>query len=228
MVNGIMADTRWDIKRGANVYHQVSSARLKSWINTGKIKVGEAAVWHDGLSGWRKPEDLEELKASFILYEKTLGESKRPRSSEKPARGGKQIKSILLVDDEKDLCFLLGDFLNSSGFQLKCAHTQGEALKCLNERLPDLILLDLRLPDGDGMALLSLITKMVSAPAVLITTAFGSEEIRSQAEKLGALDFIDKPYHEEDLIHRIRSIRIPGAEPNKNNDKTIGSQWNLS
>jgi FixJ family two-component response regulator len=69
---------------------------------------------------------------------------------------------------------------------------------------------------------------MASAPAVLITTAFGSEEIRSQAEKLGALDFIDKPYHEEDLIHRIRIIRIHGTELGKSKDKAIGSQWNLS
>jgi CheY-like chemotaxis protein len=208
-----MADVRWDIKRGASVYHQVSSTRLKLWINTGKIKAGETAVWRLDLSGWRKPEDLEELKPSFELYEKAIRKSKRPRSKRKPDRGGGQIKSILLIDDEQDLCFLLGDSLSCSGFQMEFAHTHGEALKCLSRRLPDLVLLDLRLPDGDGMALLSHITKMASAPAVLITTAFGSEEIRSQAEKLGALDFIDKPYHEEDLIHRIRKIRIHDAEP---------------
>jgi CheY-like chemotaxis protein len=218
-----MADARWDIKRGANVYHQVSSTRLKLWINTGKIKPGEAAVWRLDLSGWRKPEDLEELKPSFKLYEKALRKSKRPRSERKPDRGGRQIKSILLIDDEQDLCFLLGDSLSSNGFQMEFAHTQGEALKCLNRRLPDLVLLDLRLPDGDGMALLSLITKMASAPAVLITTAFGSEEIRSQGEKLGALDFIDKPYHEEDLIHRIQKIRIHEDEPCKCKNNSAGS-----
>jgi CheY-like chemotaxis protein len=214
-----MSETRWDIKRGASVYHQVSSARLKLWINTGKIKAGETAVWHINLSGWRKPEDLEELKPSFKLYEKALRKSKRPRTAKKPDHGGTQIKSILLVDDEKDLCFLLRDSLSSSGFQMECAHSQGEALTCLNRRLPDLVLLDLRLPDGDGLTLLSLLTKKAAAPAVFITTAFGSEEIRSQAEKLGALDFIDKPYHEEDLIRRIQKIRIHGVEPDnlKNN-----------
>ena len=223
-----MAEVRWDIKRGASVYHQVSSPRLKRWINTGKIKAGEAAVWHIDLSGWRKPEDLDELRPSFKLYEKALRKSKKPRSERKPDRGGKQIKSILLVDDEQDLCFLLGDSLSSSGFQMEFAHTQGEALKCLKARLPDLILLDLRLPDGDGMALLSHIKKTALAPAVFIMTAFGSEENRRQAEKLGALDFIDKPCHEEDLIRRIRKIRIHGIEPDESKYKTVGSQWNLS
>jgi CheY-like chemotaxis protein len=218
-----MAETRWDIKRGANVYHQVSDARIKHWIKTGKIKAGEVVVWHINLSGWRRPEELEELRPCFELCEKALfRKSERSRSARKPGPGVKRIKSILLIDDEKDLCSLLGDSLSSRGFQMEFAHTQGEALKCLNKRLPDLVLLDLRLPDGDGMALLSLIRKTTPAPAVFITTAFGSEEIRSQAEKLGALGFLDKPYHEEDIIRRIRKIRIKGAKPGKRKVKTIG------
>lgn len=206
-----MAETRWDIKRDVHVYHQVSDARIKLWIKTGKIKKGEAVVRHVNLSGWRKPEELEELRPFFELCEKALfRKSERPRFARKPGPGEKQIKSILLIEDEKDLCSLLGDSLSSRGFQMEFAHTQGEALKCLKRRLPDLVLLDLRLPNGGGLALLSLIRKMTPAPAVFITTAFGSEEIRSQAEKLGALDFIDKPYHEEDIIRRIRKTRIIG------------------
>ena len=218
-----MAETRWDVRSGGSVYHQVSDARIKLWIKTGKIKAGEVVVWHINLSGWRRPEELEELRPCFELCEKALfRKSERPRSARKPGPGEKRIKSILLIDDEKDLCFLLGDSLSSRGFQMEFAHTQGEALKCLNRRLPDLVLLDLRLPDGDGLTLLSHIRKMTPAPAVFITTAFGSEEIRSQAEKLGALDFIDKPYHEEDIIRRIRKIRIPGAKPGKGKVKTAG------
>jgi CheY-like chemotaxis protein len=218
-----MTETRWDIKRGVTFYHQVSDAHLKQWIKAGKLKAGETEVWRADLSGWRKPEELEELRPFFRLYEKALfRKSERPRSARKPGPGEKRIKSILLIDDEKDLCFLLGDSLSSRGFQMEFAHTRGEALKCLNRRLPDLVLLDLRLPDGDGLALLSLIRKMTPAPAVFITTAFGSEEIRSQAEKLGALDFLDKPYHEEDIIRRIRKIRIQGTKPGKGKVKTAG------
>ena len=218
-----MAEMRWDIRRGASVYHDVSDTRIKIWIKTGKLKAGEAVVWHAGLSGWRKPEELEELRRFFELYDKTLfRKSEKVGSAGKPGLGKKQIKSILLIDDEEDLCFLLGNSLSSRGFQMEFAHTQGEALKCLNKRLPDLVLLDLRLPDGDGMALLSLIRKTTPAPAVFITTAFGSEEIRRQAKKLGALDFIDKPYHEDDIVRRIRKIRTRGAKPGQGKVKTAG------
>jgi ActR/RegA family two-component response regulator len=208
-----MSETKWDIKRGASVYHQVSDARIKLWIKTAKIKAGETVVWHTDLSGWRRPEDLEELMPFFKLRKKVLyRKSEKSRSAKKPGSKEKQIKSILLIDDEEDLGSLLGDSLSSRGFQMEFAHSQGEALKCLNRRLPDLVLLDLRLPDGDGMALLSHIRKTRPALAVFITTAFGSVEIRRQAEKLGALDFIDKPYYEDDIIRRIRKIRIKGAK----------------
>jgi CheY-like chemotaxis protein len=218
-----MADLRWDIKRGANVYHQVSDDRLKLWIKTGKIKTGEVVVWHGNFSGWRRPEELEELRPFFKLYEqKRFKTGERRKSQRRTSLGNDRIKSILLIDDEKELCSLLGDSLSSRGFQMEFAHTQREALKRLKTRRPDLVLLDLRLPDGDGMMLLSAIRKLTPAPAVIITTAYGGEETKSDAEKMGALDFIDKPYHEEDIIRRIRKIRIKGAKPSKRKVKTIG------
>jgi len=208
-----MEEKRWDIKRGASVYHQVSDARVKHWIRTGKIKAGEAEVWRADLSGWRRPEELEELGPLFEIAEKAFSKLReRPGSARKPGLGEKRIKSILLVDDEQDLCSVLGESLSSRGFQMEFAHTKREALKRLKTRRPDLVLLDLKLPDGDGLAILSFLRTKRPATAVFITTAFGSEEIRSQAEKLGALDFIDKPYDEEDIIRRIRKIRI-GESP---------------
>ena len=57
-----MKDLKYDIRRGADVYRLIYFARLKSWILKGIIKKDEALVWRSGLSGWRKPEELEELK----------------------------------------------------------------------------------------------------------------------------------------------------------------------
>jgi CheY-like chemotaxis protein len=216
-----MAETRWDIKMGARVYHQVSDDRLRLWIKTGKIKAGEVELRHADSPGWRKPEDLEALKPFFKIRENALlRKSPRSRSARKPAPGQTRIRRILLIDDEKDLCALLGDSLSSHGFQMDFAHTLGEALKCLARRPPDLVLLDLSLPDGEGLSLLSHIRKTTPAPAVIITTAFGSEEVRSEAEKLGAQDFLDKPYHEEDVICRIRKIGVPKAESGRRDVKT--------
>ncbi|MCX6558229.1 MAG: response regulator [Candidatus Aminicenantes bacterium] len=198
---------KWDLRIGTSVYLQIPDAHIKHWIKTGKIKAGEAVVRQANLSGWRKPEELEELLPFFKLYEKAgFGKSEKRKSTKRTAAKKKQISSILLVDDEKELCSMLGDSLSSRGFQIEFAHSKREAHKRLKRKLPDLVLLDLRLPDGDGMTLLTVIRKMSPAPAVIITTAFGSEEARSKANKLGAYYFLDKPYNEEDIIRRINKM----------------------
>ena len=202
-----MTEIRWDIKRGTSVYLQVSDKHLKDWIKTGKIKVGEVVVWHANFSGWRKPEELEELIPFFEFYKKTIFKKRAIRkSASRPVFVKKQVRSILLIDDEKELCALLGDSLSAQGFQVEFAHSRRGALKSLKINVPDLVLLDLRLPDGDGLALLTIIRKMTPSPAVIITTAFGSEEVRNEAIKLGANDFLDKPYNEEDIIRSIKKI----------------------
>jgi CheY-like chemotaxis protein len=204
-----MTEICWDIKRGTSVYLQVSSSHLKNWIRTGKIKTGEVVVWHANLSGWRKPEELAELIPFFELYEKSIsGKRARRKAASRPVAAKKQVTSILLVDDEKELCALLGDSLRAQGFQMEFAHSRRAALKSLKTNAPDLVLLDLKLPDGDGMSLLARIRKMFPATAVIITTAYGSEEARNKAIKLGAHDFLDKPYNEEDVILRINKMPV--------------------
>lgn len=198
---------KWDLRIGTNVYLQVPNAHIKHWIKSGKIKAGETVIRKANFPGWRKPEELEELIPFFKFYEKACSEKRaRRKSARRITAGGKQIKRILLIDDERELCSLLGDSLSSRGFEIECAHSKRAALKSLKRSLPDLVLLDLRLPNGDGMPLLTLIRKMSPAPAVIITTAFGSEEARSEANKMGAYDFLDKPYNEEDIIRRIRKM----------------------
>jgi CheY-like chemotaxis protein len=218
-----MANLKWDIKRDANVYHQVSDDRLKLWIKTGKIKKGEVVVWHRDFSGWRKPEEIEELRPFYEFYEQTRFKmSERQKSARSPFPGEKQIKNILLIDDEKELCSLLGDSLSSRGFQMEFAHTKREAFKRLKKRPQDLVLLDLRLPDGDGMMLLSFIRKMTPSPAVIITTAYGGEETKSEAAKMGAYCFLEKPYQEEDVLRLIRGKdRTSRVKPGRRRAPTI-------
>ena len=198
---------KWDLKRGTSVYLQVADAHIKHWIKTGRIKAGETVVRGAKSLPWRKPEELDELIPFFKLYKMTRNEK---NGGTKPSPGAsslkKQIRSILIIDDEKELCLLLGDSLRSQGFETASAHSKREALQSLKNSLPDLVLLDLKLPDGNGMSLVTLIRKMSPPPAIMITTAFGSEEAKSQAKKKGACDFLDKPYNEEDVIRRIRKM----------------------
>lgn len=59
------AKRKWDIKRGNGVYGGVNIQTIKDWIKKGKIKEGEVEVWTSGMSGWRKPEELDEFKKLF-------------------------------------------------------------------------------------------------------------------------------------------------------------------
>ena len=207
-----MRNIKWDIKRGADVYRQVFGDRLMFWISTGKIKPGEVVVIRSGFSGWRKPEELKELIPYFRRYERAQLRKIKRRKSEKIVLSEKiLIKNILIIDDEKDLCQLLGDALSSHGYNVKCAHTRKEAMSSLNTQAPDMVFCDLKLPDGDGMKILSKVRSISPRTIVNMITAYGSEETRDEAKRLGAYSFIDKPFNEEDILKNIKELSKVGA-----------------
>ena len=208
-----MVEIKWDIKRGADVYRQVFDSRLKSWISTGKIKPGEVVVYRSGFSGWRKPEELNEIIPYFRRYEKAqLRKIKRRKPARSILPEKTQIKNILIIDDEKDLCQLLGDTLSSHDYNVRFAHTKKNALSSLREQTPDMVFCDLKLPDGDGMKILSKIKKISPSTIVNIITAYGSDETRDEAKRLGAYSFIDKPFSEEDILGNIREFCKAGVK----------------
>ena len=207
-----MAEIRWDIKRSADVYRQILDARLKFWISTGKIKPGEVVVWRGGFSGWRRPEELEELTPYFRRYERTqLRKLKRRKLKREVLTKKSQIKNILIIDDEKDLCGLLSDTLTSRRYNVACVNTQKEATRIIKRGLPDLVFLDLKLPDGDGMKLISKIKKINPDTVVNVISAYGSEEAKEKAMELGVNRFIDKPFSEQDILRSIKELRKVGA-----------------
>ncbi len=208
-----MKNVQWDIKRGADIYRQVFHNRLKLWICTGKVKRGEAVVIRSGFSGWRKPEDLEELSPYFRRHERAeLRKLKIRKTRKKAAVEITPIKSILIIDDEKDLCLLLGDVLRFHGYNVKSVHTKKEAMNSLRTQAPDMVFCDLRLSDGDGMKILSSIRSMSPRTIVSMVTAYGSEEARNEARRLGAHSFIDKPFKEEDILKNIKELSTAGAK----------------
>ena len=208
-----MAEIKWDIKRGADVYRQVFDSRLKLWISTGKLKLGEVVVWRSGFSGWRRPEEVEKLISYFRSYEKAqLRKLKRRKPERSTLPEITQIKNILIIDDEKDLCQLLGDALSSYDYNVKFVHTKKTALSSLKEQTPDMVFCDLKLSDGDGMKILSKIKSISPGTIVNIITAYGSDETRDEAKRLGANSFIDKPFSEEDILDNIKELSTAGAK----------------
>lgn len=195
-----MAEIKYDIRRGAEIYRAIYSVRLKSWISKGVIKRGEATVWRSGLSGWRRPEELEELIPSFEQWEKQRPRRKKPRKR----KITKRIKNILVIDDEKDLCKLLGRVLSPKGYKVATANTRREGIASIKREAPDLVFLDLKLPDGDGMKAIPTIKKMNPKMIVNIISAYGSEERREEARKKGVHSFIDKPFTKKKLLGSIK------------------------
>jgi len=206
-----MRELKYDVRRGADSYRMIYHSRLKSWILRDIIKRDEALVWRSGLSGWRRPEDLPELKPYFDQREAAAIECESLEEGPPFAFPKKDIEAILIVDDEEDLCWLLSTSLTSRGYAVNSANTIREAVACLNQ-VPDLIFLDLKLPDGDGMDILPQIEMMTPDAAVVIISAYGSEERRLEAKKKGIHGFIDKPLSEEKILHAIGQFQ--GREGN--------------
>jgi len=199
-----MKELKYDIRRGADVYRLIYFARLKSWILKGIIKKGEAIVWRSGLSGWRKPEELEELKPYFEQKEEVdLKEIKKEMKTGHLPK--KQIKNILIIEDEYDLCWLLSNILRDKGYNVLIANTIIDGISHLKE-LPDLVFLDLKLPDGDGMDIIPKISKISPESLITIISAYGSKEVMDEVMNKGVYSFIDKPFAEEDILRTIEQI----------------------
>jgi two-component system NtrC family sensor kinase len=107
------------------------------------------------------------------------------------------MEEILIIDDSKQICSLLADYvLPELGYNAVIANTGRQGLARLQQRLPDLILLDLQLPDTSGLDLLRLIAQEGFDVPVILMTAHGSEAIAVEAFRLGARNYLIKPFSE--------------------------------
>ncbi len=112
---------------------------------------------------------------------------------------------ILLVDDDKSLCELLGEFLESEGFAVAAVHDGEKAVnRALSERF-SLVILDVMLPGLGGIEVLKAIRRQSAVP-VLMLTARGEEVDRIVGLELGADDYLPKPFNPRELVARIRAI----------------------
>lgn len=115
-------------------------------------------------------------------------------------------KKLLLVDDEQDLLDMVQLILQTEGYtHLKTAGTVREALAAVRAWKPDLALLDVMLPDGDGFSLLEQMRAESDIP-VLFLTARGEDEDKFRGLGLGADDYIVKPFLPRELILRVGAV----------------------
>lgn len=107
--------------------------------------------------------------------------------------------TILIIDDEKFLCRQLEKSLSREGHNVISAFTGKEGIELANKESPAVILLDLKLPDADGLGVLQSIAGLEPFPIVIFMTAHGNVEVAVSAIKMGAYDFIEKPFHIDKL-----------------------------
>ena len=123
---------------------------------------------------------------------------------------------ILVVDDEPDICHLVKDILEDEGYEVSVAENGTSARQQMQARVPDLTLLDIWMPDVDGITLLKEFTMAGHNAPVVMISGHGTVETAVEATRLGAFDFVEKPLSMGKLLttveRAIAEMRKPKSE----------------
>jgi two-component system response regulator RegX3 len=114
-------------------------------------------------------------------------------------------RTILMVEDEESITVPLAEALDREGFDTQVAGTVAEALEKAGEQMPDLVLLDVMLPDGSGYDVARTLRESSKVPIIMLT-ARGEETDRIVGLELGADDYIVKPFSAREVAARIRAV----------------------
>jgi len=127
-----------------------------------------------------------------------------------------QDKTILVVDDEPRIIEAVGMNLELEGYQVSGASNGYEVLQKLTEKLPDLVILDVMMPEMDGFEALRKIREVSTVPVVMLTVR-GEEIDKVKGLDLGADDYITKPFSPKELVSRVkavlRRVEMPSPAP---------------
>jgi two-component system KDP operon response regulator KdpE len=125
-------------------------------------------------------------------------------------------KLVLVVDDEPRMIGFIRMNLEIEGHQVIEAHSGVEALEAIRTKLPDVVLLDVMMPDLDGFETLRMLREFSNIPVIMLT-AKGEENDKVYGLELGADDYVTKPFGPRELSSRIRAVlrraEIPAATP---------------
>ncbi len=134
-----------------------------------------------------------------------------------PTRSGSQAmtQQLLMIEDDTRLATMVGEYLRQSGYGFTHAVDGAKGLEALEARKPDLVILDLMLPDMDGLEVCRRIKAMggdSARTAVLMLTAKGDPMDRIVGLEIGADDYLPKPFEPRELLARIRAVLRRGTE----------------
>ena len=139
------------------------------------------------------------------------------------------MRSILVVDDDYNICDLVRMYLEKEGFAVTAAHTGNEALKLFRELTHELVVLDIMLPEKDGMEVCKDIRRVSKVPVIMLT-AKGETFDKILGLELGADDYVVKPFEPRELVARVKAVlrRTETADENSKEIIYPGLSVNLS
>ncbi len=135
-------------------------------------------------------------------------------TSERGITEAAMAQTIMVVDDEKRLVSLVESYLNQAGYRVVTAYNGRQALTVAEREKPDLIILDLMMPEMDGNEFIEIYRRQHSTPIILLTARV-EEESQVIGLDLGADDYVTKPFRPRELMARVRAVlrRSGQAEP---------------
>jgi len=122
-------------------------------------------------------------------------------------------RKILVVDDTRNVQLLISDFLSAQEYEVLTASDGSEALEVVHESAPDLVLLDIMMPNMDGYQFISQLRRESSTPVIMITAKQQEADIIKGFD-LGADDYITKPFRLRELLVRMRAVMRRAAPLN--------------
>jgi two-component system, OmpR family, response regulator RegX3 len=134
--------------------------------------------------------------------------------------GMQRKRTVLLVEDETSITEPLAEALGREGFETKIAGTAEESLRLAAAVKPDLVLLDVMLPDGSGFDVCRELRQRSQVPIIMLT-ARGEEADRIVGLELGADDYVVKPFSAREVVARIRAVLRRADAPVRATDKAI-------
>lgn len=133
---------------------------------------------------------------------------------EKDNMTGELTGRILIVDDDPYFLRVLSRILSGENFQVKTAEGAAQAAQVLKENSFDIVISDLRLPDGDGLSVLQQVRKAGLEVPVVILTAYGEVDSYLEAMNAGVTEYLNKPVKSEELIAVVRNcLQARAASP---------------
>ena len=139
---------------------------------------------------------------------------------------------ILIVDDDQNICELLRLYTEKEGYTVAIAHDGRKAVECFEQESPDIILLDIMLPEQDGFQVCREIRKKSQCPIIMLT-AKGETFDKVLGLELGADDYVVKPFEPKEILARIKEMELIyhlASNPNRvfSRDQLLDEVWGFN